>query len=64
MITEAQFFEIAKFILKTRQDYKEHFNSISGADVFGYLGNIGKRVQGPWTAGRSGDGGDAAGRLQ
>ena len=40
MITEAQFLEIAKFILETREKYPEI--DISGADVFGYLGNIGK----------------------
>ena len=48
MITEAQFLEIAKFILETREKYGEHFESVSGADVFGYLGDLGKKVQGPW----------------
>ena len=48
MITEAQFLEIAKFILKTRKDYAKYFDTVSGADVFGYLGNIGEKVQGPW----------------
>lgn len=48
MITEAQFFEIAKFILRTRRDYPNDFDIVSGADVFGYLGKIGAAVQGPW----------------
>lgn len=46
MLTEAQFLEIAKFILETRKKYPEI--SISGADVFGYLGDLGKKVQGAW----------------
>ena len=48
MITEAQFFEIAKFILETRKKYKDKFEEVSGADVIGYLGEIGKAVQGYW----------------
>lgn len=48
MITEAQFVEIAKFILETRQKYAKNFEKVSGADVFGYLGKLGNEVQGPW----------------
>lgn len=48
MITEAQFLEIAKFILQTRRDYCNNFEVVSGADVFGYLGTMGRTVQGPW----------------
>lgn len=48
MITEAQFFEIAKFILNTREEYGEYFETVSGADVFGYLGKMGREVQGNW----------------
>ncbi len=57
MITEAQFMEIAKFILQTREKYHNEFEGVSGADVFGYLGNIGMKVQGLWwgcSAGMSG----------
>ncbi|MBQ3641045.1 radical SAM protein [bacterium] len=48
MLTEAQFFEIAKFILETRKKYSKEFETVSGADVFGYLGEMGTAVQGPW----------------
>ena len=48
MVTEAQFFEIAKFILETRQKYGKYFDKISGADVIGYLGELGQKVQGSW----------------
>jgi len=48
MITEAQFVEIAKFILQTREKYADKFKIVSGADVFGYLGDMGSEVQGPW----------------
>jgi len=48
MLTEAQFLEIAKFILQTREKYSNKFDSVSGADVFGYLGDIGRKVQGLW----------------
>ena len=48
MITEAQFYEIARFILETRKNYGDHFETVSGADVFGYLGKAGTAVQGTW----------------
>lgn len=48
MLTEAQFMEVAKFILETREKYSDKFDKVSGADVFGYLGDIGTKVQGPW----------------
>ena len=48
MLTEAQFMEVAKFILETREKYADKFDKVSGADVFGYLGEIGTKVQGPW----------------
>lgn len=48
MLTEAQFFEIAKFILETRKNYGKYFKAVSGADVFGYLGQMGEKVQGAW----------------
>lgn len=48
MITEAQFVEIAKFILETRKKYADKFDKVSGADVFGYLGKLGTEVQGTW----------------
>ena len=48
MITEAQFLEIAKFILDTQQNYKKYFDKVSGADVFGYIGGIGTKIQGAW----------------
>lgn len=48
MITEAQFWEIGKFIDETQQKYKKDFDVISGADVFGYNGVLGERIQGCW----------------
>ncbi len=48
MITEAQYVEIAKFILETREKYADKFDKVSGADVIGYLGELGSKVQGPW----------------
>lgn len=48
MITEAQFMQIAKFILETREKYSDKFDKVSGADVFGYLGDLGHKVQGEW----------------
>lgn len=48
MLTEAQFVEVAKFILETREKYSDKFETVSGADVFGYLGKLGTKVQGPW----------------
>lgn len=49
MITEAQYYEIGKFILETQQKYKKHFEIVSGADDFGYNGFLGEQIQGPWT---------------
>ena len=48
MITEAQFLEMAKFILDTRENYKDYFDGVSGADGFGYMGELGTTLQGAW----------------
>lgn len=48
MLTEAQFLEVAKFILNTKERYGKYFENVSGADVFGYLGELGTKLQGPW----------------
>ena len=47
-ITEAQYLEIAKFILDTRKNYSKHFINVSGADVFGYMSKLAKEIQGYW----------------
>ena len=39
-ITEAQYLEIAKFILETRKKYSNHFVNVTGADVFGYMNDM------------------------
>lgn len=47
MITEAQFWEIAKFILDTQTNYSDRINLI-GADVSGYMSDFAMAIQGPW----------------
>lgn len=47
-ITEAQYFEIAKFILDTQKNYSQYFKRVSGADVFGYMSDMAKRMQKFW----------------
>lgn len=49
MITEGQFWEMAKFIKETREKYKKQFLVVNGADVFGYNGVLGEQIQGCWT---------------
>lgn len=50
-ITEAQYTEIAKFILETREKYKDHFINVTGADVFGYMDDVSEKLHsfGYWT---------------
>lgn len=48
MLTEAQFVKAAQFILDTRENYKEYFDAVSGADGFGYFGDMGIALQGIW----------------
>lgn len=48
MLTEAQFFEVGKFILETQQKYGKYFDKIAGADVMGYMGELATKIQGPW----------------
>jgi radical SAM protein with 4Fe4S-binding SPASM domain len=47
MITEAQFWEMAKFVLDTKQNYSDKIN-LTGADVTGYMSDFAMAVQGPW----------------
>lgn len=47
-LTEAQYFEVAKFIYDCQQNYKEHFVRVSGADVFGYMSEFSKKIQRYW----------------
>lgn len=47
-LTEAQYFEIAKFILDCQQNYKKEFIKVSGADVFGYMSEFSKKIQRYW----------------
>ncbi len=47
-ITEAQYLEIAKFILDTNKNYSKCFKRVSGADVFGYMSPFAKQLQGFW----------------
>lgn len=44
-ITEAQYLEIAKFILETRKNYANHFINVTGADVFGYMNEMSQELQ-------------------
>ena len=44
-ITEAQYVEIAKFILETRKNYSNHFVNVTGADVFGYMNAMSVELQ-------------------
>lgn len=44
-ITEAQYLEIAKFILATRKNYSNHFINVTGADVFGYMNDMSIELQ-------------------
>lgn len=43
-ITEAQYLEIAKFILETREKYSNHFINVTGADVFGYMNEMSDKL--------------------
>lgn len=47
-ITEAQYFEISRFIMETREKYKENFENVGGADVFGYMNDMSCKLQGFW----------------
>ena len=47
MITEAQFWEMAKFILDTKQNYSDRINLV-GADVSGYMSDFAMAIQGHW----------------
>jgi radical SAM protein with 4Fe4S-binding SPASM domain len=47
MITEAQFWEMAKFILDTKQNYSDKIDLI-GADVSGYMSDFAMAIQGHW----------------
>lgn len=47
MITEGQFWEIARFILDTKENYPDRINLI-GADVAGYMSDFAMAVQGRW----------------
>ena len=47
MVTEAQFWEMAKFVLDTKQNYSDKID-LTGADVTGYMSDFAMAVQGPW----------------
>ena len=47
MITEAQFWEMAKFVLDTKQNYADKID-LTGADVTGYMSDFAMAVQGRW----------------
>lgn len=47
-ITEAQFLDIAKFIIETNKKYSKEQLFTSGSDVFGYISNTAKKIQGIW----------------
>lgn len=47
MITEAQFFEIAKFIRDTKVKYSNNIY-VTGADVAGYMSELAKSIQHEW----------------
>lgn len=48
MLTEGQFFELSKFILDLKENYKDKFAAVTGADVMGYMSDYAMRLQGPW----------------
>ncbi len=48
MITEGQFFELSKFILDTKVNYRKYFDIALGADVMGYMSDYAQSLQGPW----------------
>ena len=47
MVTEAQFWEMAKFVLDTKQNYSDKID-LTGADVTGYMSDFAMAVQGRW----------------
>lgn len=47
MVTEAQFWEMAKFVLDTKQNYSDKID-LTGADVTGYMSDFAMAVQGHW----------------
>lgn len=63
-LTEAQYVETAKFIYNTKKMYPNDTLYVSGVDVFGYMSDFSRRIQGRWygcvggikTAGISADG--------
>jgi len=48
MLTEAQYIELAKFILDTKENYGEYFDKVSGGDAVGYMSDFAKLVQDDW----------------
>lgn len=48
MLTEGQYFELSKFILDLKVNYKDEFDVVSGADVMGYMSNYAQMLQGKW----------------
>lgn len=48
MLTEGQFFELSKFILDLKENYRNYFEVVSGADVMGYMSDYATRLQGHW----------------
>ena len=47
MVTEAQFWEMAKFILDTKTNYADRID-LTGADVTGYMSDFAMMLQGRW----------------
>lgn len=47
MITEAQFWEIAKFILDLKTNYCDRID-VTGCDVTGYMSDFAQAIQGQW----------------
>lgn len=48
MLTEGQFFELSKFILDLKANYRDKFIVVTGADVMGYMSDYAQQLQGPW----------------
>lgn len=47
MITEGQFWEMARFLLDTKENYADQIN-VTGSDVSGYMSDFAVAVQGRW----------------
>ncbi len=48
MLTEGQYLELSKFILDTKVNYAQYFDSVIGSDALGYMSDYSKMIQGNW----------------